>query len=300
MGPTMVALIVGGYNGDRTLKYSEVFPISNHCDIPNLPKEINGQPSLILTYTEQVLLCGGYRNLKNCLILNSLEWSQHSTLIDERSFAAGVTLSSGIFLFGGYESNRTWEWLPTGSLSWRKGVSRIPFPGFADGCATHVSGTKIVLIGGRHTERRILMFDVDTGDMDEIGELNVGRIDHACTKFQDEIVVSGGLTSSKKVFYSTELINVRTGSARVGPDMNYARRAHGLVVAHLKGLPTVFAVGGSYYDNDGRKRYLDSTELLDNHLQSWTMFEDSLSERKYAFGYLSVPSHLVYMLKFKM
>ena len=69
----MTVLVVGGY-GASFFKTTEIIPQSSSCSsspLPHLPYKIDDQPSLIQTQTDEILLCGGFRNEKKCLELNS-------------------------------------------------------------------------------------------------------------------------------------------------------------------------------------------------------------------------------------
>ena len=284
--------MVGGWDGSNDLKTAELIP--NRCSIPSLPKGISEQPSLILTNDNNILLCGGTNNEKQCLQLKEKNWVHHSDLIDLRRYATAITMAKGTFLFGGsWPSQKTWEWLPSGSSTWVYGGS-IPHPGINYGCGVLISSTEILLIGGEDSKQRILKFNVETEEWTEMNEtLQPGRYHHSCVVFKNSIFVSGGQTSGDNVLKSTQILDKDNLSISYSSDLKEATYGHGLVIAHYNNQPTVLAIGGGYYqDDDWVPR--DSIEVWDPETKTWSLTNDlALSEAKYNFGALSLPTRLV-------
>ena len=277
---------MGGFQSKAT----EV--IGRHdCNLPSLPKNIDQQPSLILE-NKKLLLCGGSNNLQKCLVLIRGEWFPHSDLNEKRSWASSITNSEGTFILGGYQSPNTWEWLPTGSTTWKKGAGSID-KGFQRGCAVQGSDLEVILIGGLGTERRIMKFDVSTSRVMQIGQLNVGRYGHSCIRFQDTIIVTGGEESYNQVLASTELIDVDSLDSRLGPDMNNPRTRHGLLNLHYNNQLTILALGGEGYQN-GKWNVWDSVEIWNPEVEEWIPSNDlKLSKARHSFGYLSTSTNFV-------
>ena len=191
-------------------------------------------------------------------------------------------------------SRNTWEWLPSGSSTWVLG-GNIPDPGFFDGCGVPISTNEILLVGGQGEEEtmdRILKFNVETNDWTEMNEtIQPGRYDHSCISFKNSIIVSGGKrppgTSPSE---STQMINKDSLTVSKSSDMNQARREHRLVVAHYNNQTTVLAIGGM---SNGWKETA-SVEKWDPESEAWSLADDlTLSEAKYGFGALSVPTRLL-------
>ena len=282
--------MVGGLDdGWNYLKTAELIP--NRCSVPSLPKGISGQPSLILTNDDNIILCGGAGNLQECLILKGKNWVHHSELIKRREYATAITMAKGTFIFGSSWlskdsfSQKTWEWLPSGSSTWVHGGS-IPDPGFK-GCGVQISPTEILLIGGKYSKQRILKFNVETEEWTEMDEkLQPGRYYHSCVVFKDNIIVSGGKDSSGEILKSTQIFDKHDLTLSYSSDMKQARAAHGLVVAHYNNQPTVLAIGGD--------PFTDSVEVWDPESKTWSLSSDlAISEAKAGFGALSVPTRLV-------
>ena len=286
------ALVVGGWNGSHDLTTAEIVP--NRCDIPSLPKGISYNPNLVLTNDKKVLFCGGMDN-KQCFELQEKEWVHHSNLTENRYFAAAVTMPKGTYLFGGEGSPDTWEWLPNGSSTWKPGGS-IPGEMFDAGCIVEISSSEVLLLGGYYNGQRILKFNVETEKWTELEEkLQNVRYCHSCLSYKNSIVVSGGidlyqypgLWNSSEVFANKGNLALSHISY-----MNQARSSYSLTVAHINDQPMVLAIGGiNDYDLN---LMLDSIEVWDPNSKTWSLSSDlKLSEAKYSFAALSVPTHLV-------
>ena len=147
------ALIAGGWHNGE-LDTVEIIPKHDDCIIPKLPAITTHHPSLIKTTNDEIIICGGRNNWNKCLSLDSDGWSEHSLLTKERRFATAIGMPNGIYLFGGYDTRKNWEWLPAGSTLWQNGGDDIPDPGFHEGCGASISDTELILIGGHGLEIR--------------------------------------------------------------------------------------------------------------------------------------------------
>ena len=175
----------------------------------------------------------------------------------------------------------TWEWLPSGTNQWISGNTSIPDDGFWNGCAVKINDNEILLIGGYDTYERVLKFNTITKQFINLGNiLNYGRTLHACTRFQDEIIIAGGQFAPS----STEIINLNDlTTAHTAGNFVQARAFHSLVVVHIDSKPTVLALGG--FNDYGQN--LDSIEMWNSTTETWTMSSMKLTEPKDSFGIVS-------------
>ena len=286
--------MVGGNAGSNGLNFFDTTElIPNKCTIPSLPKALGDFPSLFLTSENNILLCGGTRNEYECLEMKVNNWIHHSDLIEKRGKATSVTMAKGTFIFGGVHSRNTWEWLPSGNSTWVQG-GNIPDPGFSSGCGVPISTNEILLIGGgdltdfSQTDR-ILKFNVETNEWTEMDEkLYPPNHGHSCLLFKNNIIVSGGGLGT--IIDSTLIMNKDSLTVSKTSNMNEKRREHGLVVAHYNNQTTVLAIGGM---SNGWKETA-SVEKWDPESEAWSLADDlTLSEAKYGFGALSVPTRLL-------
>ena len=280
---------MGGYDGDNYLKTTETIPKRSKCNsnsLPSLPTGISHQPSLVQT-SEEILICGGSNNGQKCMELKDNQWQEHSNLKNKRIWASAVSLPGGIFLFGGLYSHTTWEWLPSGINQWQSGNTNIP-EGLDQGCAVKINDTEILLIGGEKTYKRVLKFNTNTNQFTNLGDvLNQGRYWHACTLYENQVIITGGVGSPTEIINLNDLTKSHTAGTLV-----QARRGHGLVVVHVDNKPTVLAVGGEYWEN-GDWKYRDSIEKWNPTTKTWTMTSMKLSEPKGFFGILSLPTRFL-------
>ena len=143
-------LIAGGTDSNNVPLVSAEFisdgTNNNNNLLPNLPKSIHWSPSMFL-HNETIMLCGGENNRKTCLKLQEGTWTEYNSLKEERSNAAVVSTTIATFIFGGSESNDTFEYLDKNASDWKLGTAYIP-DSFRTGCSVANSHDEIWLIGG--------------------------------------------------------------------------------------------------------------------------------------------------------
>ena len=87
----------------------------------------------MVAHNGTILLCGGRNNEKKCLQLDHGTWKEHSTLNVERAWHSAVTTQTATFIFGGWGSKKTYEYLAKDSTKWLMGKTEIP-SGFRNCC----------------------------------------------------------------------------------------------------------------------------------------------------------------------
>ena len=129
-------LLTGGLRIRSTIYTVEVLSRDLRSSIfPNLPAEIID--TTMFMHDGKILVCGGGYNEEKCLQLIHGTWKKHSTLNEKRIRHSTVTTQTGTFIFGGFYSDNTYEYLPKDSVKWLKGRPIIP-KGFYGGCAIAV------------------------------------------------------------------------------------------------------------------------------------------------------------------
>ena len=171
-------IIAGGHTGRKDLSSMEMISegsTKNFEQCSNLPEAFC---SLVL-HKNNIL----YFNCRFCYEIVDGSWKKHSTFVQHRgpSFSA-VSTNYGTFIFGGFGTDYTYEFLPNESSEWQIGKTQIP-GGFSRGCAIALkSKPEIWLIGGCDNKRRILSFNLETHHFATLPtELLVGRFDFQCT-----------------------------------------------------------------------------------------------------------------------
>ena len=237
---------------------------------------------------DSLLNCGGHPNYKKCYSLEIKEkrWIHHSNLTQNRVYATSVTMTNGVYIFGGSESPTTTDFLPKNSGVWQAGPS-IPNR-FESGCGVQISKEDLLLIGGYGTEDRLFEFNTKTNNFTIRGDkLQQGRYGHSCTLLNDTIIVAGGRSARHNLLKSTELVPLTNGSPRFGGDLNMNRTSFGLAIigGHHK---KAYSFGG--WDSHN---YLKSVEEWDANTEQWKLANFSLKEAKDGFGFLAVPPQVV-------
>ena len=214
-------------------------------------------------------------------------WKEHSTLHEDRRSASAVTTADGTYIFGGYDSKETFEFLPKNSKTWKDGQTKIP-DGIYPGCAVEVlDKQEILLIGGFETYTRILKFDIETQDFKVMNvSLIKERWGHACASLPNTnlVVVTGGLDSLLNRDATSEIINIDDNTITLGNPMNANRFGHGMAVITIDNEDQLVVFG----DYDG-----DSVETLNPRNRKWEVSDMKSKETKYNFGYTSLPNDFI-------
>ena len=149
----------------------------NSCSIPGLPYSIYGGPN-IFQHKNDIIVCGGQENEKECLKLENDTWSSFNQLAEERLYSSLISIKNEVYLIGGYHSPTTIEILRRDSNVWIEGP-KIPSPGMDRGCSVKISDKEFLLIGGSRTEYRILKYNVRNKKWTDTSlQLKDGRNEH--------------------------------------------------------------------------------------------------------------------------
>lgn len=196
-----IIILTGGNDGSSWNQgaHQEVETLGGPCAVTIPDLSYPRRAHLTLTTADgEVLTCGGDSDY-SCVSLttkedNTVLWSPHSTLDSIRWYASSVTLPAGVFILGGYKTETTSSFLPTGDTTWRPGPD-IPHGGSDSGCAVAVSDTSFLLIGGEPNYDHIMEYDIDTGAWTEWPRLTSpvgGRRRHQCAVLGQDVIIVGG------------------------------------------------------------------------------------------------------------
>ena len=259
--------------------------------LSSLPKRIY-KLSLVLQ-GGTILLCGGAGNSMKCFQLDHGHWKEHSVLNKVRYGHSAVSTQTATFVFGGFLSERKFEYLPKDSTSWFEGKRAIPGLGFQEGCAVAAKSEQdIWMIGfkniGIHwVDRRIFTFSVNDHTFQKLPtQLIVNRVGHKCAFIPNtnKIMITGGFSSlAKEYLNSTEMLDTEDGSINMASPMNFKRHNHGIGIATINGKDRLVVFGGF----DG-KDALDSIEVYNTEIEKWEITEIKLKEPKHSFGFLTL------------
>ena len=279
-------IVAGGYAGDGR-NFEIIFGDFKNRQLPPLWDEfVNSSMAL---HDKEILLIGAAKSKREYykLCKGFSRQNMHSLTNNDRYRSSAVTIETAIFVFGGYPSQTTYEYLPKGSTTWQRG--KIPIPrGFCDGSAIAIkSGQEILLIGGFRTERRILSFNVDDHSFKESStKLNEGRRRHRCAFIHgtNKVMITGGVDESRSVLNSTEILDTEDGSITRGSPMNTKRYGHGIGVITINNEDRLVVFGGSSDD----QRDAISFEVYNNFTKKWETTDMKLKNPNLDFAYLSV------------
>ena len=123
VGP--VGIWIAGGEAQASTQVEFVNLNSSTNQLPNLPKSINSDPSMFM-HNETIMICGGWNNRKTCLKLQEGTWTEYNSLKEKRESAAVVSTTTATFIFGGWESKDTYEYLENNASNWILGTAKIP------------------------------------------------------------------------------------------------------------------------------------------------------------------------------
>ena len=281
--------MAGGYD---TLSVEVLIGDLGTKRLPNLPGIIGLFGLSMVQHNGTILMCGGTRFSETCVQLDRGTWKNHSNGRKERYFQSAVSTNTGTFIFGGLNSPRTYEYLPSNSTTWLLGKTNIPGQGFHDGCAISVKfGQEIWLIGGIGLGKRILSFNVNDHTFRELPcKLKVTRQQNRCAFIPNtnKIMITGGYgfdgyDSACEYQNSSEVLDIENESVSLASPMESKRADHGMGVVTINGDNRLAVFGG--YDG---KIKLDSIELYNTQSKKWEMADIKLKEPHDCFGFLSV------------
>ena len=114
-------LIVGGDN--EYGNSSENLFTNPDCSVPNLPNNNRGHSLSLSAGDHKVLSCGGTNNGHVCHELRPQigQWTWHSTMTNNRTYSTAISMPNGIYIFGGFDSSTTTDFLPKSSKVWQAG-----------------------------------------------------------------------------------------------------------------------------------------------------------------------------------
>ena len=117
-------LIVGGNN--EYGNSSENLFTNPDCHVPNFPYKNIGNSLSLSAGDHKVLSCGGEYGEFGRHVCHELrpqigEWTWHSNMTHERRYSTAISMPHGIYIFGGYDSPTTTDFLPMFSKVWQAG-----------------------------------------------------------------------------------------------------------------------------------------------------------------------------------
>ena len=238
---------------------------------------------MVITNDNKLMTFGGnHEDGKQSYELSKDIWQKQNPLTKPRFMAVAVTMTDGIYCFGGFDNSCTSDFLPNGKSVWQAGPE-VPGPGIENGHGVAISPTELLLVGGLQTKDKILKYNIEGKAWTYVGELLQGRWNHRCYFYHGKLIVTGGFNG--EYLNSTEIINVSNGTSKRAGNLNVRRVGHGMGIIQRNGKSNLIVFGG--YNKDGL--YNDSVEEWDDISQIWKETRMKLSESKGYFGYCQIP-----------
>ena len=238
----------------------------------------------------------GYSGLNTsytCYQLQNGKWKQLNTLNKNRYLGKGVSTDHATYIFGGYGSSKTYEYLPKTSHTWILGKNEIPIE-FEDGCFVALSNEEIFLI----SNEQILKFDTSSETFTNVDtKLKQARRNFACSFIPGthKIIIAGGQDEEFDIIDSTEILHVQDDGkiiATKANPMNLKKSDHGIGLLNIQGEERIAVIGG--YDDFGR---LDGIETFNSKSGKWELSELKLTKTKFGFASVSVPNDFILSMR---
>ena len=207
-------------------------------------------------------------------------------------------MPKGVYLFGGYGSKTTSEFLPKFEKIWQVGPT-IPDNGINGGCGVRISNTEFVLIGGYDSRNLVIKYNTETQEWTTMNNLIIGRYDHACAKINQNIIVSGGRDFNNKILSSTEIIPLISFQPRLAENgnLNIPRTLFGMLAVGGT-FPRILALGGlksiPHLNLNSRIDHkIKTIEVWNEDDEVWTEAPFQMKHGRYDFGYLALPESTI-------
>ena len=281
-------IIIGGVSKAGQHPTVEVFGDFN-CSLPNMPYRSGNflqGPQMFLNDQNEAVICGGNtpESTRSCFRLQSGEWKRdYRILSSDRNHATGFSINGKAYTLGGSYTQNSSDILDFKEGVWKEGPKLID-PQVYSSCGVVISNEEFLLIGGYYGSRKIFKFNAKSEHWSEVGSVQHPRWRHACALYKNKVYISGGLSAKSSV----EVLDLDSLTTRVINYHQIGRADHGLGMVHIDGQLRLAAFGGKDFDG-----VTDTIELFDDDTETWSLSEYKLSQKKMAFGYLSVPSHLI-------
>jgi len=213
----------------------ESYPCS--LDVPQLPATLRSTAATI--YNQTLHVCGGW-NLDDsffdeCRIFEDGEWKTVSKLVVPRNDHTLNTLGDKMIITGGYGDLKFLDVVEIfDGESWKRSGDKLSSERSGH-CAVSISDTELVVIGGQTSNGGPILVKLPNVEMYEEGvgwyeitEIYPPRYGHACALMGNEVIVSGGSFTDKRV----EALNLETLEWRRLPDTIEKRWDHTMEIVN--------------------------------------------------------------------
>ena len=285
-------IICGGFTGNWSsircpIHFIEILG-ENKLRLPPLPKTYDYSCVFVTKEYDILVVINVY--IENvCYKFVNGTWKFQSPPNDfQHCDMKSFTMQNGYYIISPREGNSTI--LSNSQNEWKTGPQ---FDSSSGDMAKFlaISKSEIVVTGGTKIPSRIFKINVVTQEVNEIGNLKNGRWMHASVSYKGKLIVTGGFNYYNRNFStgtSTEIIDLESGISRLGGNLNFDRRHHGMGVISKNGKPTLIVFGGEYMDEIGCPMSLDSIEEWDDETETWRISDLKLDIGRHSFDWCSL------------
>ena len=198
--------------------------------------------AMSLSTEDEVMVCGGMNStdtlslaVNDCYAFVDNEWVDEKNMNHARHSAASVYFpTGGWWVGGGVDKGKVLNSTETLILAdgiWNDGAA-LPYPLWSH-CAAKVGDRKVLVTGGMTTvedssalgqlNNKTFIFDIYSGQVEEVGSLQHPRAGGACTTLSDgSIIIAGGMVGFGNIEDSVEVFDLNTKSWKMGSPLPIA------------------------------------------------------------------------------
>ena len=242
-------------------------------------------------YNNHVTVAGGFcgGSVDNMIRMNihpvpdlSINWSDFAAKLPARMYGhSGVVYQNSLFVTGGYNADQDVysdcihevQLQPPYPV---KLLSKMPEPRARH--STVLCDDSILIIGGRKSAcckdnlSSVLSYDIKKNECQQLPALPYAVSEMATVKWDENVVIIGGVDKDDKALNNVMIYNVKTGNSHMLPPMLHKRKGCMAVVIEN----TIVLLGGM----DEKANYLKSVEGFNFERFSWQELPD-MNERRW-------------------
>jgi hypothetical protein len=275
-----------------SISYSQNFGTWTQTDSLSIPRE---QGASVALADGNVLVSGGIDSLgiRSAQIFDYLteKWTLINPMVKGRSYFKLARLYNGnVLAIGGEFGTKSCEIYDTTSKTWSL-TDSLNYQRTSDETITILDDGNVLVTAGYYLSvgkfgplGSCEIYNPNTAKWSITDSLKIVRDQHTATKLLDgRVLVAGGNSySANGELTDCEIYDPQTGKWSVAAPLNIARYAHS---ATLLADGKVLVTGGENY-TDLTSPWLNSCEIYDPGLNTWTIVDSLLSPRAFHSGVL--------------
>ena len=280
-------IVAGGTRNDSVEMFN--WRQSTWSPLQSLPKKRYGATSFV--YNNQVVIAGGFCDgsgrVDNMITMNvdphpdlSIHWSDCPIKLPAKLvYHSSVLYNDKLMVTGGYDGNDASDKIhkvqvvPPYTV---KTLSRLPEP--RQHHCTKIFDDSLLILGGtttggcRNSLSSVALYDIKNNVCKQLKPLPYEVSEMASVRWEDNVVVLGGLDKRRKALNTVVMYNVKTEQSHMLPSMRYRRGACTAVVVENN----IVVLGGV----DEQWQKLKSVEVFNFERNTWQELPE-MSQARY-------------------